>query len=257
MNQQLTILNFRLLLFTVFFLVVFVRLGVWQLDRAEEKEAQRNAQAVAESAQPVSLSRASQENARLSGQLIADRGRFLEEAVFLRDNVIFQGTVGFEVMRPFRSETGDMALVNFGFVPGGSDRSVMPSVPALTKIDDLLGRAYMGEWASETGIELYTGWPRITPTQSPLANGKIAGLSLLPFIVRLDASHPDALPRFWPLTVTSPEKHRGYALQWFLMAVALLTLFIVFTWKQYKEQRANLLAPATQEMDGNERRDAK
>ncbi|MEK9587780.1 MAG: SURF1 family cytochrome oxidase biogenesis protein, partial [Gammaproteobacteria bacterium] len=40
MNRQLTILNFRLLLFTVFFLVVFVRLGFWQLERAQEKEAQ-------------------------------------------------------------------------------------------------------------------------------------------------------------------------------------------------------------------------
>ena len=256
MNQRLSILNFRLLLFTAFFLVVFVRLGFWQLDRAEEKEAHRAAQAVAESAQPVSLARASRERVRLSGQLIEDRGSFLEEVVFLRDNVIFEGTVGFEVMRPFRSETGDVALVNFGFVPGGSDRSVLPSVPVLTKIDELSGRAYFGEWASEAGIELYTGWPRITPTQSPLANGNSAGLSLLPFIVRLDASHPDALPRFWPVTVTSPEKHRGYAVQWFLMAVALLTLFIVFTWKQYKEQRDSSPAHSTQEMDGHERRDA-
>ena len=132
MNRQLTFINFRLLLFTVFFLVVFVRLGFWQLERAEEKEAQRIAQAVSEDAQPMTLSQAQRERSRLSGQLIEDRGRFLEETVFLRDNVIFQGTVGFEVMRLFRSEAGDIALVNFGFVPGGSDRSVLPSVPELT-----------------------------------------------------------------------------------------------------------------------------
>ena len=53
MNRQLTILNFRLLLFTVFFLAAFVRLGFWQLERAQEKEAQRNAQAVAAGGQPV------------------------------------------------------------------------------------------------------------------------------------------------------------------------------------------------------------
>ena len=236
MNQLFSILNLRLFLFTGFFLFVFIRLGFWQLDRAEEKEVQLTEQAATEAAPPVSLSSVAQGKASLSGQSIEDRGRFLEEIVFLRDNVIFEGTVGFEVMRPFRSETGEMALVNFGFVPGGSDRSVLPVVPALTKINYLAGRAYIGEWASDAGIELYTGWPRITPSQSPLANGNIAKLPLLPFIVRLDSSHPDALPRFWPLTVTSPEKHRGYALQWFLMAVALLTLFIVFTWTQYKEQ---------------------
>ena len=69
MNRQLTILNFRLLLFTVFFLAVFVRLGFWQLERAQEKEAQRNAQAVADGAQPVTLSRAHRERSRLSGQI--------------------------------------------------------------------------------------------------------------------------------------------------------------------------------------------
>ena len=236
MNQLFSIINLRLFLFTAFFLFVFIRLGFWQLDRAEEKETQLIEQAATEAAPPVSLYTASRGKARLSGQSIEDRGLFLEEVVFLRDNVIFEGTVGFEVMRPFRSETGEMALVNFGFVPGGTDRSVLPVVPALTKINDLAGRAYIGEWANDAGIELYTGWPRITPTQSPLANGNIAQLPLLPFIVRLDSSHPDALPRFWPLTVTSPDKHRGYALQWFLMSVALLTLFLVFTWTQHKEQ---------------------
>ena len=103
MNRQLTFINFRLLLFTVFFLVVFVRLGFWQLERAEEKEAQRIAQAVSEDAQPMTLSQAQRERSRLSGQLIEDRGRFLEETVFLRENLILQRTVGFVVMRLFRS----------------------------------------------------------------------------------------------------------------------------------------------------------
>ena len=48
MNRQLTFINFRLLLFTVFFLVVFVRLGFWQLERAEEKAAK-----TAEAAEPA------------------------------------------------------------------------------------------------------------------------------------------------------------------------------------------------------------
>ena len=46
-------------MFTVFFLFVFIRLGFWQLDRAEEKETQRNEQAAADGAPPVSLYTAS------------------------------------------------------------------------------------------------------------------------------------------------------------------------------------------------------
>jgi len=128
-------------------------------------------------------------------------------------------------------------LTNFGFVQGGADRTNLPSIPRLTAPQTNLGAIYQGPWMRPDGRELYSGWPRVTPTQNPSENAKALNIELAPFIVRLDESHPDALPRFWPETMTRPEKHRAYAMQWFAMAVTLLTFFTVFTVKQNRSKQ--------------------
>jgi cytochrome oxidase assembly protein ShyY1 len=55
-----------------------------------------------------------------------------------------------------------------------------------------------------------------------------AGLSepLFPWELRLAPDQPGGFRRDWPVVNVSPEKHRGYALQWFTMAAALLLLFV-------------------------------
>lgn len=54
---------------------------------------------------------------------------------------------------------------------------------------------------------------------------------MAPFEIRV---HPDAvlesgeqMPRIWHDPVMGPEKHRGYAVQWFAMASAALLFFLI------------------------------
>ena len=42
--------------------------------------------------------------------------------------------------------------------------------------------------------------------------------------MRLEADSPAALRTGWEIVTVSPEKHRGYAVQWFMMAAALVVL---------------------------------
>lgn len=232
------IINVRLALFTLVFLIVFVRLGFWQLDRELEKQDQLVSLEKNQTLPMMTLDELMAEKPdNLAGRRIELEGEFLEDQVFLRDNVIFEGRVGFEVLRVFRTREGLHVLTNFGFVQGGADRTNLPSIPRLTAPQTNLGAIYQGPWMHADGRELYSGWPRVTPTQNPSENAKALDIELAPFIVRLDESHPDALPRFWPETMTRPEKHRAYAMQWFAMAVTLLTFFTVFTVKQNRSKQ--------------------
>ena len=77
----------------------------------------------------------------VAGRRIESEGQFLEDQVFLRDNVIFEGHVGFEVLRVFRTHEGLHVLTNFGFVQGGADRTNLPSIPGLTMPQTNLGEA--------------------------------------------------------------------------------------------------------------------
>ena len=53
------------------------------------------------------------------------------------------------------------------------------------------------------------------------------GTPVFPHTIRLDAGSPGALTVSWPLMNASPDKHMGYAVQWFAMAVTLLILTLI------------------------------
>ena len=50
---------------------------------------------------------------------------------------------------------------------------------------------------------------------------------VLPAMVRIAAEDPQALSANWTVVNQSPQKHTGYAVQWFTMAAVLLLAFIV------------------------------
>ena len=51
--------------------------------------------------------------------------------------------------------------------------------------------------------------------------------SLFPYPVRIDPAQPGALSVDWQVINVSPEKHTGYAVQWFSMAAALALIYLL------------------------------
>ena len=52
------------------------------------------------------------------------------------------------------------------------------------------------------------------------------GVDLLPFVVELDRSESHGFAREWrPHRGIGPERHRGYAFQWFALAATLLAIY--------------------------------
>jgi cytochrome oxidase assembly protein ShyY1 len=56
---------------------------------------------------------------------------------------------------------------------------------------------------------------------------ELGDAGLYPWMVRIDPNTPAALVADWPVVNASPEKHQGYALQWFTMAAVLLVFFLL------------------------------
>lgn len=46
-------------------------------------------------------------------------------------------------------------------------------------------------------------------------------------IVRLNPASPHGYVRDWQIVPFSPQRHLGYAFQWFALAVGMLVIFIV------------------------------
>ncbi len=213
-------------------LTLFVRLGVWQLDRAAERDAinhDREQRAMApvlnvESPETVDLSALRYSSVRLLGEYDLAHE-------FLLDNQPEAGVVGFHVLTPFRVKGSDLAvIINRGWIPLGPDR-LHPVIPAPAPegpvtvfglIDDLYRVGLKLEGADVPGA----GWPSLVQVPDVAQMSARLRYPLGAYQVLLSPQTEGGFKRSFHTRRLDADKNRGYALQWFLLAALVLFLFV-------------------------------
>ncbi|WP_375740820.1 SURF1 family protein [Pseudomonas boanensis] len=215
-------------------LPVLVGLGFWQLARGEEKRQLLAAAEAKQLAVPVSVEtlREHPDPAFLRVQL---RGYFDARHSVLLDSRIRDGKAGVELLQPFLDgASGLWLLVNRGWLPWPDRREA----PAFTTPD---GEQVLSAWTyvpPGTGFELKhtadNAWPQLVNQVDAAALWQRLGREGLSLELRLE-SGPTAYRVDWPVVVMGPDKHIGYAVQWFALAIALLGLFIFLGLRKARE----------------------
>ena len=202
----------------------FAQLGRWQLGRAVTKQAM-----LAEVAQALSKRHAAPLTTamRPTGyDWAAGYGHFAPGPLLLLDNQRHGEAVGVRVFAPFLPDAGGELLVDLGWLPVPGNRA-MPT-PAIPRGEmDLRGLLAP---PPSSGVALGADHVELDAKRWLLTRVDLAalahalGVSLAPRVLRLDPALPIGFARdldVLPNTLT-PERHRGYALQWF--GLAALTL---------------------------------
>lgn len=227
-------LEWRTTLFTACLLPALIALGFWQLDRADEKAALSAQVAARSTAQPLPLATLNTvPRDELPYRRVALRGRFLPDAVLLLDNQIRDGRYGHDVLGLFLdADSGLLAMVNRGWIPGDPSRRSLPEVEINGAELALSAVVYVppGEpYVLEAQQFAELPWPLLIQNARSDALHRAleaeTGLPLYPWVLRLEADQPEGFRRDWPTINISPQKHQGYAVQWFTMAAFLLLFF--------------------------------
>ena len=223
--------EWRITLFTLLLFPLLLMLGFWQLDRSEEKREiaatfeQRQQQAPQDVAE---LDPGSPE--ALAYLPVAARGEFIAGKDFLLDNRIQNRRFGYEVLSPLRlAGSQRVVLVNRGWVAGDPARLTLPEIPAVPGELSLRGQLYvpLGEAYLLAEQALEAGWPKRLQAVDMALVASALGQEPFPFELRLAAGQPGAMSVNWQVINVSPEKHTGYAVQWFSMAAVLLLIFLL------------------------------
>ena len=204
----------------VVFAVITTLFGLWQWDRrgeavAEIERVEANFDAAAVGFYEL-LPQGSNWSDELRWRPVVVRGEYLvEKTLLVRTRPRF-GQVGFEILIPFRTSTGEVVLVNRGWVPTGADQDAPDLIPpAPNGSVSVLARVFAGE-------------PTIPGRSAP--EGQVATIHL-PTIAEITGEPVDqraylALTEEDPASVPTPllverpaadeGPHLSYSVQWFL-----------------------------------------
>lgn len=223
----------------VLLLVGLISLGNWQLDRAADKRDALAARAAATEAPVMALNDQSATLARHAYRRATAQGRFDGEHQFLLDNQTEDGRIGYRVITPLMLDDRDAAvLVQRGFVPIKGSRQALPELPATPDRAQVSGRIEsgpsvgmrLGEAADGTGQ-----WPRRLQYIDFEAMQAMVDYPLSDYLLVEGSLATDAVARrsdrdAWRF---GPERHEGYAVQWFSLAAALTLIWLVVNTRRY------------------------
>lgn len=215
---------------TVLMLIALLGLGTWQVQRYSWKADLLDKLATRSEANAIALPSGLSVSEDLEFQRVTLTGTYLHEREFHLFGRSLRGNPGVHVLTPLRRADGNgYVLVNRGWVPfdkrSAKDRSA-------------------GQVESEVTFEgivrLARGPGTFTPDNDPVKNdwffvepaamAKLAGLEALPdyYVLSGEKDVPGGYPvsHQWRLDV--PNNHAEYAITWYLMALVLIGIYIVY-----------------------------
>jgi surfeit locus 1 family protein len=229
--------------FALLVMAGFASLGVWQLGRADiKREMLADAQRVLSARVPQPAGVIADPARTDAYDWVEIRGRFVDAPAVLLDNQQQAGRVGVRAYRVFETDAGLRLLVDLGWVALPPDRT-LPQVPR-----DAARATLRGLLLPPPGSGLRLGEPQAQADGSLLATqvepDAIARTLRLPGlaqrVLRPEAEDGfgyqrdfDILPNTLP-----PEKHLGYAVQWFALALAVLVTAVLLSVRRARRLRS-------------------
>jgi surfeit locus 1 family protein len=213
---------------------VFMQLGFWQLRRAEQKE---QLQSAFERGQQTTLTLTAENIEAVERyQQVRAEGHYLPARQILLDNMpSAQGRPGYRVLTPFVLASGPVLLVDRGWIPMGN-RDSLPSLGLEESARTITGRIDQlprpGLRMGEQRQEADEGWPQVLNFPEQATVEATLEQPVAPHILLLDPANADGFERQWNIhSRFSPDKHIGYAVQWFAFAVCAIVIFLIVSFK--------------------------
>lgn len=221
-----------LLLFAVFCVAGLVALGTWQLDRLAQKEAliaDRQAMLVLP---PLDLTRDKDHTAATAYRRVTVSGRFLHAKELRMGPRVHHGNAGWKVITPLVRGDGGIVLVDRGWVP---DSGKDPKTRQDGQVDGSVRLTGLVKTVSVRGPFVPDNdpakgdWYWVDPV-SMAAHLKLSGVAPYWIVADRDAGRQVG-PTGADQVAMPANKHLGYAMTWYALAVSLVVLTLVY-WRR-------------------------
>jgi cytochrome oxidase assembly protein ShyY1 len=212
-----------------------VSLGNWQLRRAEQKLALQEQMLMRAEFAPVNSNALAPEQTPEEFRRVVAKGEFIASWAVYLDNRPYQGRAGFYLLMPFKLAGSEQSvLVMRGWFPRDAiNREHIPTITVPEGVIQIEGRV-----RASTGKVMQLGEAAALEPGAIAQNVDIAEfaraskLSLQTFIIEQTNDAADGLVRDWPIPSVGIDKHKGYAFQWYSLALVAAVFFLLTGFKR-------------------------
>ena len=215
----------KILIFEIIFVPITISLGLWQIERANEKKVIISNYDKLLVSTPIALQK---EQPLENWQPIETVGAY-QDLVIYEDNAINSGKAGFKVYHLFQNGDGTFIFVHRGFIERNLIKNNLPRIDTPVGKKNIKGTTLFKQNNTfvknieESDIRI------IQEFNTPVLIKRFPILKdryLHPFLFNLDVRDADKFqPIEKPVNMTA-TKHIGYAIQWFGLCAALIILTI-------------------------------
>ncbi|MEY4641675.1 MAG: hypothetical protein RLZZ227_1669 [Pseudomonadota bacterium] len=215
-----------------------LRLGVWQLGRAQEKIAQQESFQASGQAQATPLGEVPTagiafDTLQHQNRRVVLNGTYLNDKSIFLIYQTFESQIGWEIVTPVRLEQQNLiALVSRGWNGTGSYAALAAALPQVEGSVRLEGQIHVPteSLAAQTNAKLdLDQWPLAMRYLNTTELAPLFDAPLFPYVIRLAEEQPGVLIRHWPLVQVDSGRNFSYALQWFSMAIAVAIVSLVLS----------------------------
>ncbi len=215
----------KILIFAIIFVPITISLGLWQIERANEKKVIISNYDKLLVSTPIALQK---EQPLENWQPIETVGAY-QDLVIYEDNAINSGKAGFKVYHLFQNGDGTFIFVHRGFIERNLIKNNLPRIDTPVGKKNIKGTTLFKQNNTfvknieESDIRIIQEFnTTVLIERFPILKDRY----LHPFLFNLDVRDADKFqPIEKPVNMTA-TKHIGYAIQWFGLCAALIILTI-------------------------------
>lgn len=210
-------------------MAICIKLGLWQYDKARQKQALQDMYSQYRDATPSPLPLQLKNAEEWRYRRVTVEGEYEPRYQILLDNQVSHDQAGYHVITPLRIHGSQhYVLVNRGWIPAMAEHRDLPKIITPTGPQQITGQVWIPASRYYTlGKNEPDQWDTLWQNMDMQRYMALVPFAVSPVVIRLDAaSQAGGFDRDWPQPAERIGMHLSYAYQWFGFAFAALAIYL-------------------------------
>jgi surfeit locus 1 family protein len=219
---------------------LFIKLGLWQYNKAKFKQEIQASYNASLDNEALSLPDQLDNLDEWKHKKVKLKGHYETEYQILLDNQVEESRGGFHVLTPLKIEgRNDYVLVNRGWIAGGATHTEIPLISTPQELVEIVGLVWVPSkkiFTLESKAQK-SQWNTVWQHMDLERYQNSVAIKVLPIVIKLDTkSNAGGFVRNWQLPADKIATNMGYAYQWFGFAIASILIFLYTNIKKASNQ---------------------